>query len=367
MKGTMRLWAMLAIPLLVLLGAGCMGDFSSNPTSNVTPDEQELDLNSEYGGYDTSDESPAFGDPELLKTEEDGVDAMDAFACSSAVMNIASRAGTDVYALRLTWGMLEGDSTVSELTDWSGTIKLDRGVIIVDRIILFEPGDYILRRVCRDSVGVVSFTGPHYDGLLITVLNPEADSTGAPEENVLTIDLGPFHETFTMDQLEEIQEVYDVDVTGNQFSIVGRYLTELPCKNGFIHGKWARNEADGGVFRGRWTTRRGLGRGYLNGHWGVNEEGDRVLFGKYIGLDGSFEGLIRGTWGQGELTGTGWFRGVWKNEEETVEGVLNGVWVDPFPYNGNIHVQGRPDHGFFNGRWIEACESDVVDEEYEEF
>lgn len=368
MKITKVLLALVTMTMVLFL-VGCGENSPADSAGGLSEGEENVDLNADFGGYETTDETPAFGVEDLAKSADDGIPAADAVADEPEVINLGVAPATNVYVVRLAWGMLEGDSSITTETDWSGSISVDRGAIVVERIVRFEPGDYVVRpRTDRKVVDLVSKTAPHFDGLLITVLDPQDDSL-ATVENVLRISLGGFETSYTAPQLAELGEIVDVDAAGNQFSIDAFLLREFPCGHGVLSGEWRHTTMNGGDFLGRWSSVGGENRGFVRGSWGVNEEGIRVFFGKYILADGTFGGLLRGHWGFAESRGSGFFRGAWHGENE-IKGSVHGVWRHEWRGNesnsaGEI-VDGR--RGFFHGRWIQACDpAEVTDDLVDDF
>jgi hypothetical protein len=349
-----------AVAALVLGLAGCGENSPADTDNENAADDQPTDLESRYGGYTATDEMPAFGDAALLAEADDGEEAADPILESPEVLALGAEPTTRVYRLRLAWGMLEADSSNTVATDWSGSLRVERGAIAVERVLRFEPEDHIVRpRTDPELLEVVSHTMPHWDGLVLMVLDPQ--DTLATEPNRLTVALGPFQRIFSMDELAAIDTILDVDVTGNQFSISGERVEGPPCARGFLSGSWGRTEEGGGAFRGRWTSHRGFGEGFVQGHWGVNDDGACVLFGKYVDESGAFKGLLRGKWGPKHGRGPGWFRGVWYSEDERRSGVFHGVWKQEWR-GPRIDAASDPD-GFFHGRWKAACDPAVLEEE----
>lgn len=358
-----------AVIFLVAVSGCSRNDNPAGATGDAVAGE-ELDLEQSFGGYTTTAESPGFGDDELLKSEDDGIDAEDALQEDPGILDLAARAETRVYSVRLAWGMLEGDSTVTAETDWSGSVSLTTdGAIVVERIIHFERGDYIVRpRTDRMTVGLVSNTGRQYDGLLLTLYDPEESDVvaAADVENVLEVKLGGFEMSWPLADLDSLDEIIDVDNLGNQFAIQAFQVTDF-CPRGFLSGRWAPTRAGRGVFRGRWTSRYGLSHGWLKGHWGTNDAGDQVFFGKYIGQNGEFRGLLRGTWGRSPDRPGGWFQGRWHRGDRTVAGGLRGIWVAPPPRGGvtanSAEEFRRPTRaGFFEGKWRANCDGTIDDD-----
>jgi len=362
MKSTIPAAVVFALVLALAL-AGC-GENSPSGTRTQDPGGDEGgDLNAEFGGYTMTDEAEAFGDVQLKAEAEDGEPAEDPVEEMPEVVALGALQTTDVYVLRIAWGMLHGDSSNTVVTDWSGSIAVDTGAIFAERALRFERTDSIVRpRTDRRVLELVSETAPHWDGIVLTVLDPNPGSPGG-SDNQVAIDLGPFQMAFAMEELVSIDTVFDVDAIGNQFSVAAFLLEEYPCGRGFVSGHWIRSAIDGGEFRGRWTTQHGSNRGFLRGHWGVDDDGMRVFFGKYIGEAGEFLGLLRGKWGPGRERDAGWFRGVWR-DEAGIQGSLHGVWKSewrgPRPQHGI--EEGR---GFFHGRWTKACNPAEVTDELE--
>jgi hypothetical protein len=358
---TRALLALFTLPLF-LFAMGCGENAPSDAENGNPADDQAGDLNAEFGGYTASDESPAFGDAELAKLADDGEPAEDPIADEPGFTAIRDLPSTDVYFLRLAWGILEGDSSNSVTTDWSGSLSVTRGAIVAERVLRFEPEDHIVRpRTDRTSLAVVSETRPHWDGLIVTILDPE--DAADPAENEITIALGPFQQTFTMSEIATVDTIFDIDAIGNQVAVTGGVVEALPCRGGFLSGIWARTDFENGNFKGRWTTRRGWNEGFLHGNWGVDNEGKRVFFGKYIAEDGRFLGLLRGTWGVGQGRGDGWFRGFWCDADGEPIGSLHAVWMHEWhgAGDGPMGQVNRPD-GFFHGQWREKCEPFLEDE-----
>lgn len=360
-----------AAVLFLFAASGCSTNDNPAGTPESSVGEESLDLESSFGGYAMTDEDPGFGDDELLKNEDDGIEADDAIDADPVVVDMAATDSTDVYSVRLTWGMLEGDSSNTAITDWSGSISLNvDGAIVVERIIRFERDDFIVRpRTDRMVVDLVSQTGRHLDGVLITIFDPHGDVTAQDKSNVvneLTIALGDFEVTYLLTDLDSLDEIIDVDNLGNQFAIHAFQVTDF-CPRGFLSGRWAPTSAGRGVFRGRWTSRYGLSHGWLKGHWGTNDNGKQIFYGKYIGQNGEFRGLLRGHWNHSPDRPGGSFNGRWHGEAGLVGG-LRGVWsAPPHPANQPVMTESeefnqRRPAGFFHGEWRANCDGSIDDD-----
>ncbi len=115
------LTALLATALLLWL-VGC----SESPSQPA--DEEVLNLDSEFGGYTAEAESPGFGDNDLLGEEATVVEYSDEILASPEVDSVISDPRSVYYHLRAVWGRLCYDSTVTTVTDWSGTLNVPGGV-----------------------------------------------------------------------------------------------------------------------------------------------------------------------------------------------------------------------------------------------
>lgn len=384
----LKLTPLVAIALMLALAlAGCetSSDDGLTGSQQVGVDDYDgMDLNQPYGGLTATDEEEAFGDPYLMQMAavEDDMAVEDPLADDPEVVALENAAGQDdpgnpnrprFTFLRMAWGMLDGpvDSTGAvdesvDLLDWSGMLTVDRGIVIVRRVILFErPYDHLIfPRLNRQTVAWVSHTGNHFDGLLIEIIERpgdlNSDSKTDPEPNMLHFTTGPFTESFPVAELAELDEIYPVEPEGNAIHFAGFRLTDIiECPKGFLGGIWRAVSdnvdteiVEGGVFKGRWVGLFGHLHGFLRGRFGINEEGERVFYGKYISRRGHFRGLLRGTWEPlPEYPGHGLFHGQWVNAAGTVEGVLGGDY---------FALPERPG-GFFGGRWATLCDDEAVD------
>ena len=378
--------------LLGLALAGCSNDENPAGTSLTgTDDYDNMDLSQTYGGLTPTDEPEAFGDPYLLQ-----LDAVE----SSEASDDPLQADPEVVALetlseqplepddpdglkrprftflKITWGMLDGEvdalgntDETQDLLDWSGMLTVDRGIVVVRRVILFErPHDHLVYpRLNRHAVAWISHTGRHYDGLLIEIIERPTDLRSAEgtelSPNMLHFNTGPYSADLAVRELPDLNEIHDVDDEGNAIQFVGFRLSDIGlCPKGFLSGIWRSLPGVSdtvvvgpqavGFFKGRWVGVRGLVRGFVRGQYGYGENGERIFIGKYIDRRGRFQGFLRGTWeSRSDSRGHGSFRGQWMNAAETVQGVLGGEYV---------HLRERPG-GFFSGRWATLCDQEAVD------
>lgn len=378
------------LSLFLILAAGCSQD-STTPADVVVTggdDYAKLDFSQEFGGLTASSEDEAFADPDLEAQllAEDGDAVEDPLADDPEVRRLEAMgehafSGPDSMRprftyVRLRWGMLRGAVDSVEImppcavTDWTGELHTDRGLVVVKRVIAFErPLDHIIwPRLDPQTVALVSHTGCRSDGLLIQIIErpQEADPSLVPSANQLHINLGPYSVSFDVADLRGLHEVTEVDDLGTRMEITGFGLRDIAvCPKGFLSGRWRMLPEDGpnatadslrgvqyGTFAGTWFTLNGRVHGFLRGGYGVTADGERVFLGKYIGRRGHFVGFIRGTWSPADaVNAMARFEGRWFDARGRAEGVLGGQ-AHP--------VEGYPG-GFFVGRWATACDVDAED------
>ncbi len=352
---TLRLIPLLGLGLLLILGAGgCQSLFGGSSDESGTDvaeynesyyDDLALSLNADHGGYDATAEAPGFGDSEMLGMFGEETPAGDLMEVDPGVMGFEEEPDSRVTFLRLSWGQLRHPEDNSVLTDWSGSIQVDRGALVVLRLVRFEPAtDWIV--MPREDPLLVEFhsqTSSHFDGLMLKIVDPDPESG---EPNDITIALGGETIVMPVADLDGYSDIIDVDDLGNQISLQSPEIND--CPNGFLRGLWVsrHNGTDRGVFRGAITEYGGGLRGHLRGHWGINEEDEQVFRGKMIGRDGQFLAFIEGNWtdeGEGGRA-HGEFEGVMLSEGGMIIGNLGGHYRT-----------GIRRGGFLGGRWVEAC------------
>jgi hypothetical protein len=382
------------ILLVLMLTAGlillvsCSDESAPLATDQVANDDFDtIDFNDPYGGLTASDEDVAFGDDALqallLAEVDEAVD--DPLAADPEVLALeaASRGPGDrenaprprFTYLRLRWGMLHGpDDSVSieppcDVVDWTGTIRTDRGIVVVKRVIRFErPVDHIIwPRLDRQTVAFQSFTGCHFDGLVLQIIEPvpAGDMTPPETPNMLHIDLPLYEASFAVSELGDLDLVEDVTDTGARIELTGFTLADIEiCPKGFLSGRWrsqpraaATAQPDTadcgerlGSFAGAWYSLDGRINGFLRGGYGVNADGLRVFRGKAIDRGGRFHALLAGTWEPADDDGLASFVGDWVLASGRVEGRLGGTAQ---------RVEGYPG-GFFTGRWASLCDDEAA-------
>jgi hypothetical protein len=351
---------------LMLWAVGC----SDSPVETAPVDQNLAD---EFGGYTATDEQPAFGDSEVLAVAGEEQEVDDPILVSPAAQEVVTDVDAGLFHFRAVWGRIPYDSTVTTVTDWTGSLTVTRGAIVLRRLIRFELNqDTYLPRTSRDTLQWVSFTSVHNDGIAVDIfvppMRPTIDSTWVPDgagDSTLVIDTiaadpvtvtfttGPYTRTFTLSELAALQEVVSLD-DGNKVALHAVQFFRQLCPRGILAGRWGYDEEGNGVFRGMWMSAIGHVTGYLEGHFGQNDQGQNVFFGKWIDSVGHFEGLLRGVWGHGPRVteaeiqhhfAGGWFAGEIFNAGGDPIGLLGG------------HFGSAPnvDGGWFQARWKLHC------------
>lgn len=338
----LRLSLWLPMLLVAFLMAACSNDKLTSP-GDIPGEDEEVSLDKEFGGYNTTDEPTAFGDKEMM--DEFGEDSEVDDAISDAPETLVDLNSDKVKALflRITWGLLEGDSTATEEVDWSGSAEINKGTLVLLKTIRFERNDFIhLPRESRQKIEFTSFTKPHFDGIAIAII--DNDTTQKNVEGTFTLSLqgGTYTKVLTFSELDSLDLVEAVGPGKNEVSIVSRSKEIVPFAGGFLSGRWKKTHPNGGIFKGRWINSLGTNAGHLRGIWGINKRGQKVFFGKYISLNGQFRGLLAGKWEFTRGENVGVFRGRWVDRNLNTRGTLKGHFKTGGPGDRR---------GFFHGRW----------------
>jgi hypothetical protein len=356
----------LVVASLMLWAVGC----SDSPVETDAVDQALAD---EFGGYTAADEAPAFGDAELVAVEDEEQEIDDPILTSPAVQEVVDDVDAGLFHFRAVWGSIPYDSTVTTATDWTGSLTVTRGAIVLRRLIRFELNqDTYLPRTNRELLEWVSFTTVHNDGIAVDIFVPPMlpifDSTWIYDGNgdsslvvdtipldpvTVTFATGPYTRTFTLSELAALEEVVSLD-DGNKVAFHAVQYFRQACPRGILAGRWGYDDQGNGIFRGLWMSAIGHVTGYLQGHFGQNDQGQKVFYGKWIDSAGHFEGLLRGTWGHGPRVteadiqrrfAGGWFAGEIFDADGNPIGALGG------------HFGSAPDvkGGWFQARWKVRC------------
>ncbi len=333
----LTLTSLMILSLLgLLLFGGCSKESPSGPAEG-----NGTELDEAFGGFTTADELPAFGDASIAADFEEDPDVNDPLTTDPAVSSALDSGKVAAYFVRITWGLMEFDSTATTVVNWNGSASVNRGILGIKKSILFEfPGDHIvLPRANRKTVEWVSNTTTHFDGIALLII--DRDTSNVPGQFTLSTPL--YSRTFSFDELDSLQLVETVTAQGHQVSIQAHKKQLMPLGAGFLEGRWIKTREKGGIFKGKWINDTGTRAGHIRGIWGINLKGEKVFFGKYISLSGKFSGLLAGNWGFANNTeDAGWLAGKWFNRSLTAIGVLEGRWKAK---------DVNPGRGFFQGKW----------------
>ncbi len=345
-----------------LFAVGC-GETSTTAEGGAIADA----LEQENGGLTMDDEAPAFGEPESFEEVADYEGVDDEMARDPEVADIRERPDAVQVNLIVEWGQIPGNPENETPRNWSGVFHVNRGALIVRRVIKFEGRtDRLLPRPDRQHVPFTSVTLPHHDGMILTIIDPEPES----DEPLVFSYASPFPleedpardaagDDPTTDRPVEPQTIVRVPVrdlvdgrvelliddAGNRMvaAAVARPLDI--CERGFLAGRWHKVEDGRGRLIGRVMNDEGEPVGHIRGIYGRRENGERVFFGKFINLEGQFRGIFKGEYGDGH------FRGRWHHRAGE-HGALGGVYREGIP--------GPETGGHFVGRWAEtSCNLDL--------
>jgi hypothetical protein len=326
--------------LLALPAAACLDNAGGDDSQNVSSS-----LEQPNGGLTTSDEAPEFGaqvDFTAAAIESDSV-ATDALAGDPATTSIDTASAASGFRMLVVWGKIPADRDATASREWTGSLKVSRGGLIVRRTIAFEDRtDRLLPRVSLDTVSFQSVTKPYVDGLALTVLDPTSPTATSSQTLTYTSADGANVYTFDLAQLAAGPIVVDAG-DGFKMVAIGVHRQATTCDRGFMRGRWHALSAHLGRFLGVVTDENGAPVGHIRGIYGQRRNGDSVLFGKFIDREGHFRGLLAGTFDNGQY---------------------QARWIDRQGEHGTAHgayFAGATDTaGHFLGRWAESsCTADA--------
>lgn len=332
--GSLSLAWLLALPAAACLDSG--GGSDSQDVSSA--------LEQPNGGFDTSDEAPEFGaqtDFTAAAIESDSA-ATDTLAGDPATTAIDTASATAGFRMMLVWGKIPADKDATVSRDWTGSLKVSRGGLIVRRTIAFEDRtDKLLPRAALDAVSFQSVTRPYVDGLALTVLDPPSPTATGSQTLTYTSADGATTYTFDLSQLAAGPIAVDAG-DGFKMVAIGVHRQAAACDRGFMRGRWHALSAHLGRFLGVVTDENGAPVGHVRGVYGQRRNGDSVLFGKFIDREGHFRGLLGGTFADGQY---------------------QARWIDRQGDHGTAHgayFEGQAaTSGHFLGRWAESsCAAD---------
>lgn len=325
----------LSLALALLLPA-CLdrGDSDSQDVSS--------DLEKANGGMDTADEAPAFGaDAEIADAAiEADTGATDALA-SDPTMTSMDHPGTG-FRVVLLWGKLPADRGADQARDWSGSLQVSRGGLLVRHTIGFEDATDSLTPRASNAPGTVAFhsvTRPYVDGLALTVLDPDPATSSS---QTLTYSAATGGITYTLDLAQLAHGPIVIDAgDGFKMIAVGHRRRADACDAGFMRGRWRSLSSHLGTYLGVVTNEDGERTGHVRGVFGQRRNGDAVVFGKFIDHEGHFRGLMVGSYANGQYQ-TRWL------DRQGDHGTARGVYFEG----------AAASTGHFLGRWAETSCSD---------
>ncbi len=340
---------------------GCL-DTSGLEDADAIADAIEL----ENGGLEMTDEAPAFGDAAAFEdvSETDAVEyeeVDDAIDRDADVVDMRDRPDAAQVNLFVLWGQIPGNPENERPKNWSGSFSVNRGAMVVRRLVRFEDRtDHLLPRDDRKVVPFTSVTLPHNDGMVLTIIDPtpEVDQpltftyTSNPERDVTDarneFDVRPaIQETVTVEVEDLLNGRVELlsDDAGNRMLAAAIARPIDVCDRGFLAGRWHKVRDGRGRLLGKVTDDEGRPIGHIRGIFGVRRNGEHVFFGKYINLEGEFKGIFKGEYGDGS------FKGRWLHRSGD-HGVLGGHYRESLP--------GPEVGGHFAGRWAEtSCNLDI--------
>ncbi len=329
-KKIIRHWYLIVI-LVPLFFFGC-GQGTDDDTINLDYDKGEADLG-DY--YNSENEAPGFGDKEILAMTEDTPydDPFD---------NLTKTAGTgDVFYIRVLWGNLIVDwDDPNPARDYSGSITIDDGLLVIERTVRFENHDSeIDTRYDERIVSWQSRILPHYDGL---VLRLEPGDT-PDDENILHFIIGAYELDLTVAELMDVVMMEETELYNDHVALASHLTTGLGS-SGFLSGHW-RNlpEVEGGIFKGKWENGSGTLMGHERCRYIPNGDGTGIIKGKYIDTDGDFKGKLYGQYTNVvDAVEKGVFDLDVLEADNTQIGQANGIYLS----EENAH------YGFALGNWI---------------
>lgn len=287
------------------------------------------------GGFEESDEAPAFGDDNLSSEETANEETADPVLEDAQVLAMMESQGAKFFDVAIRWGQIPGNLENPEAIDWSGSLSVSRGAILVRRVIAFDRNDKLLVRENRDEVSFISHTRPHFDGLLVTVIDPTPS-----EDAALTLTYRHRDPScgdaivLSIAGILEQRAMIEIDEFGNAIVVAATDGAADTCNQGHLEGRWEPVDNSHGRFIARVTNGAGETVGHVRGVYGVRVHGAPVLFGKYIDVGGQFRGVISGTYSEHQFEGrwhargaeAGTLGGVHFASPDAESGILLGAW-----------------------------------------
>lgn len=319
-----------ALPTVACLDRGGSDDSDSEDVSSA--------IEATNGGLEPTDEPAGFGaEVELRAAAIEGDAAFtDTLAADPTTIEMDRASLASGFRVTVLWGKLPADRDATDVRDWTGSLTISRGALLVRRTIGFEDRtDHLLPRTSRATVSFASVTKPYVDGLALTVLDPPPTVAAAL---VLTYTPADGSTSYTLDLSQLASGPIVVDAGGGFKIIAVAHRRQAdPCDRGFMRGRWHALAPHLGRFLGLVTDEDGEPAGHVRGVFGQRRNGDPVLFGKFIDREGGFRGILAGTFENGQ------YHARWIDRQGD-HGVADGVYFEG----------ATPSSGGFLGRWAET-------------
>ncbi|MEK7748015.1 MAG: hypothetical protein AAB300_02955 [Nitrospirota bacterium] len=337
--------------------------------NGVNPQDPSAAFEKPFETLGTTDEAAGFGDMDMGLLEDEEVilaKASHLAAASDGIIRIATTTPVDpapvdpncldrdTVFLKIRWGQLEVRDRVATGTDpllvdpsriwtnWSGSLTASHGRLTLVRPILFEkngeeaPGpDEIIEERDPKAIEFVSYTKPHFDGLLVKYQHcrlPIATSTDlvatddvADSARTITFTAAdaPFRKVWTVEALKKLHETYPVDnVNKDTFQIAALHRIDL-CRygKGTMYGMWFKVNERFGQIKGRVVSSDGVAVGHIKGFYSVaDENGVHKMVAKLVGKHGGFLGVVIGKAKDGKFEAD-----IFKSREDKDGGVKTGT------------------------------------------
>jgi hypothetical protein len=331
------------LPFALLLALPAVACLDRGGASDDTQDVSTA-LEQPNGGYDTADEPPEFGaeadfTASAIETDTAATDTLAGDPTATSMDRASAAAGLRALVV---WGKIPADRDATVSRDWTGSLKVSRGGLLVRRTIAFEDRtDMLLPRPSLDTVAFKSVTRPFIDGLALTVLDPQAPTTSAALTLTYTSADSASVYTFDLTQLATGPIVIDAG-DGFKMVAIGVHRQTDACDRGFMRGRWHALSSHLGRFLGIVTDENGAPVGHVRGVFGQRRNGDPVLFGKFIDREGHFRGILAGSFADGE------YHARWIDRQGE-HGTAHGAYFEGATATG----------GHFLGRWADStCTTD---------
>jgi hypothetical protein len=303
----------------------------------VSEIRQQLEMDN--GGFEMTDEVPAFGEPGLMdEATLPEIPQQDEIAELDEISSMQLKPDAVLFHTQVMWGQFPLNWDAEQPRNWTGVIAVNRGAIVVKSTVAFEgPTDNLIPRNDPKVVPFTSATLPHHDGLRLLVIDP--DPTNAEPQVLVYATSDGAQYAVPMALLAQGPQTQLLDDQGNRIVAAAVPQPVDLCSFGMLGGHWHKVGEDTGKLIGPVVAPNGDVLGHMRGIYGVKANGEKVFFGKYINSQGLFMGLFAGHYGDGD------FAGKWLHKAGEV-GVLGGHYVEDIP--------GPETGGHFLGGWREA-------------